>query len=145
MTDPALAAAALAGLTPICLALPESGELPFGVHRRFVVRGKTFAWFNDDHHGDGMTMLVTKAEPGLAETLIADEPGRFLRPAYLGHKGWVGLRLDVGPIDWDKVRGLVTDSYLLIAPKRLAALVVDLPHRASWRPDPALDGANGRP
>ena len=143
MTDPALAAAALAGLTPICLALPEAGELPFGVHRRFVVRGKTFAWFNDDHHGDGMTMLVTKTEPGLAETLIAAEPGRFLRPPYLGHRSWVGLRLDVGPIDWDEVRGLVTDSYLLIAPKRLATLVRDMSQSTEWRADPALVGPNG--
>ncbi len=123
MTDPILAAAALAELTPICLALPEAGEMTFGVHRRFVVRDKTFAWFNDDHHGDGLTVLITKAEPGMAETLIAADPARFLRPPYLGHKGWVSLRLDAGQVDWDEARDLVTDSYLLIAPKRLAALV----------------------
>jgi len=123
VTDPVLATAALARLTPICLALSEAGEMTFGVHRRFVVRDKTFAWFTDDHHGDGMTLLITKAEPGLAETLIAADPARFVRPAYLGHKGWVGLRLDVGPVDCDEVRGLVTDSYHLIAPKRLAAVV----------------------
>ena len=74
MTDPVLAAAALAELTPICLALPEAGEMTFGVHRRFVVREKTFAWFQDDHHGDGMTLLITKAEPGRAETLIGADP-----------------------------------------------------------------------
>jgi len=119
MTDPFLAAAAL---TPICLALPEAGEMTFGVHRRFVVREKTFAWFQGDHHGDGMTLLITKAEPGLAETLIGADPVRFLRPAY-SRTGWVGLRLDVGPIDWEEVHGLVVDSYLLIAPKRLAAVV----------------------
>lgn len=116
-------AAALSALTPICLALPEAGEAAFGVHRRFVVRDKTFAWFNDDHHGDGLTVLIVKAAPGLADALIAADSARFVRPPYLGHKGWVSLRLDVGPVDWDEVRALVTDSYSLIAPKRLAALV----------------------
>jgi hypothetical protein len=31
------------------------------------------------------------------------------------------VRLDAGPIDWDQVAELVTDSYLTVAPKRLAA------------------------
>lgn len=123
MTDPVLAAAALTEIAPICLALPEAEEDAYGPHRWWTVRAKTFARFDDDHHGDGMTMLITKAEPGLAETLVGTDPARFVRPAYLGHKGWVGLRLDVGPVDWDQVRGLVVDSYLLIAPKRLAAVV----------------------
>ena len=44
-------------------------------------------------------------------------------PAYLGPRGWIGLRLDVDPIDWDEVADLVTDSYLRVAPKRLGAQV----------------------
>ena len=43
-------------------------------------------------------------------------------PAYIGSKGWIALRLDRGDIDWDEVTELVTGSYRLIAPKRLAAL-----------------------
>jgi len=43
--------------------------------------------------------------------------------AYIGARGWVGLRLDAGRIDWDLVAELVTDSYLLVAPKRLAGKV----------------------
>jgi predicted DNA-binding protein (MmcQ/YjbR family) len=43
-------------------------------------------------------------------------------PPYVGHAGWVGVRLDDGP-DWDEVRALVLRSYRLIAPKRLAAML----------------------
>jgi hypothetical protein len=41
-------------------------------------------------------------------------------PAYVGPRGWVGLRLDRGRVDWKEVEELVTHSYQLIAPKRLA-------------------------
>ena len=43
-------------------------------------------------------------------------------PPYVGHKGWIGVRLDNDP-DWDEVAALVRRSYRLTAPKRLAALV----------------------
>jgi hypothetical protein len=51
------------------------------------------------------------------------DPNRFYLPAYIGPRGWAGLRLDVGAIDWDEVGELVADSYRLVAPKRLAALI----------------------
>jgi hypothetical protein len=53
--------------------------------------------------------------------MIAADPERFYMPSYIGHRGWVGLRLDTGPVDWTEVADLVTDSYLAVAPKRLAA------------------------
>jgi hypothetical protein len=68
---------------------------------------------------------VAKAAPGEAEDLIAAHPGRYYRPAYLGHRGWVGLRLDAGPVDWAEVDDLVTDSFLRVAPKRLVALLAE--------------------
>jgi hypothetical protein len=43
-------------------------------------------------------------------------------PAYLGPRGWVALRLDIGKVNWDEVADLVAASYRQIAPKRLAAL-----------------------
>lgn len=55
---------------------------------------------------------------GAAEALIAEDPARLYRPAYLGHRGWVGVRLDVAP-DWDEIAGLVFESYCMTAPKRL--------------------------
>jgi predicted DNA-binding protein (MmcQ/YjbR family) len=110
----------LARLTEICASLPEAERELHGRHARFRVRARTFAYFLDDHHGDGRVGLDAKAPEGAAEALIEAEPDRFHRPAYLGHRGWVGLHLDVGEIDWDEVAGVVAQSYMLVAPKRLA-------------------------
>lgn len=60
---------------------------------------------------------------GEGEALVSADPERFYSPAYVGPRGWVGLRLDRGEIDWTEVGDLVIESYLLTAPKRLAAAV----------------------
>jgi hypothetical protein len=70
-----------------------------------------------------MVSLVCKAHPGENESLIASDPERFHMPAYVGRRGWVGVRLDIGEIDWEDLAELVTESYALTAPKRLAAQV----------------------
>jgi hypothetical protein len=109
-----------ARITRICAALPEvavSGEQ----HLAFKVRGKTFAYYLDDHHGDGVVGLCCKAAPGELASLTGAEPDRFYRPAYLGAKGWVGFRLDTPEVDWEQARELVLDAYGLTAPKRLLA------------------------
>ena len=114
----------LTRLAAICAALPEVVVTRSGRHASFRVRGRTVAYFLDDHRGDeGIVGVVCKAAPGWADALVDAEPGRFYRPAYLAHRGWVGLRLDAGPVDWEEVEDLVTESYRLVAPRRLAALV----------------------
>jgi len=57
------------------------------------------------------------------EGLVASDPARYCIPAYLGPKGWVGVRLDVEDVDWDEVRLLLTDAYRLAAPRTLARRV----------------------
>lgn len=113
----------LTRLAAICAAFPEVERERMGVHSRFVVRKKTFAYYLDNHHGDGIVGLCVKVVPGENGELIASDPARFYRPAYLGANGWVGLRLDVGDVDWDEVAAFAANSYRLIAPKRLAALL----------------------
>ena len=111
----------LARLTKIVLALPEAERETHGTHAAFLVRKKRFAYFLDDHHGDGIVALSCRAAPGENTALIASDPERYYMPSYVGPRGWVALRLDVGAVDWEEVRELVTDAYLLTAPKRLAA------------------------
>ena len=111
----------LTRIAAICEAFPEVERERMGVHSRFVVRKKTFAYFLNDHHGDGIVSLCVKVVPGENSELIASDLGRFYLPAYLGANGWVGLRLDVDEIDWDEVAAFAVNSYRLIAPKRLAA------------------------
>lgn len=113
----------LTRLTEIALALPEAVRQCHGSHAAFLVRKKTFAYFLSDHHGDGIVSVTGKALPGDNAALVAAQPGRFYLPAYIGPKGWVALRLDVGKIDWEEVSELVRGSYVLVAPKRLAAQV----------------------
>ncbi len=113
----------LVRLTKVCLALPEAARELAGQHARFQVRDKTFAWYLDDHHGDGIVSVSCKMALDENREVAALDPVRFYLPAYMAHKGWIALRLDVGKIDWNEVEELVAESYRLIAPKRLAALV----------------------
>ncbi|HUJ30640.1 MAG TPA: MmcQ/YjbR family DNA-binding protein [Candidatus Acidoferrum sp.] len=113
----------LTRLTKIALALPESARQVYGSHAQFLVRKKTFAYFLDNHHGDGIVAVTCKVMPGENSALAAAQPARFYLPSYIGPRGWVALRLDAGKIDWDEVRDLLICSYQLCAPKRLAASV----------------------
>jgi hypothetical protein len=113
----------LVQLTAICLGLPEGSRTDQGQHAAFTVRKKAFAYFLNDHHGDGIVSVCAKALPGENNALAAAHPRKFYLPAYIGPRGWIGLRLDRGKIDWNEVRELVTASYLQVAPKRLASQV----------------------
>ena len=112
----------LARLMTVCLALPEAIQEPASRHATFQVRKHVFAYYLNDHHGDGIISVCCKVLPGDNEALIAAHPERFYMPAYIGPRGWVALRLDVGGLDWNEVAELVVGSYQLIAPKRLALL-----------------------
>jgi hypothetical protein len=106
-------------LRAICLALPETVEKEAWGDPTFRVRDKIFAM---EKRGDGRISLWCKAPAGSQMVLVGADPERFFVPPYVGHKGWVGMRLDDNP-DWDEVAELVKRSYRLIAPKRLAALL----------------------
>jgi len=113
----------LTPLTKLALALPETQRKIHSSHAQFLVRKKTFAYFLDNHHGDGIVAVTCKVLPGENAALAKAQPKRYYLPAYIGPRGWVALRLDIGKIDWGEVRELLLTSYLLAAPKRLAALV----------------------
>lgn len=113
----------LTRVSTLCLALPEAAREDRGDHAAFSVRGKKFAYFLNDHHGDGIVSVCTRAFPGESAKLIEAHPRKFYSPAYIGPRGWVGLRLDRGAVDWDEVRDLLTASYLQVTPKKLRAQV----------------------
>jgi hypothetical protein len=107
-------------IAKICLALPAV-QRRTGQHDKFSVRGRTVAYYLDDHHGDGIKAITCKAPPGMRDAMVASDPELYFVPSYLGPKGWVSLRVDRPAIDWDEVAELVTDSYRLVAPKTLVA------------------------
>ncbi len=114
-------AATLERLRAICLALPETSERPsHGSPTWFIREKKSFATLVDDHHGDGRFAVWCAAPPGDQQLLVDADPERFFVPPYVGHRGWLGVRLDRG-IDWDELAGIVEDAYCAVAPKRLLA------------------------
>jgi len=113
----------LTRVTKLALALPETSRQLYGSHAQFLIRKKTFAYFLDNHHGDGIVAIAGKVLPGDNKALVEAQPRRFYLPAYIASRGWVALRLDVGTIDWNEVRELLLGSYTLVAPKRLAERV----------------------
>ncbi|MEZ5145280.1 MAG: MmcQ/YjbR family DNA-binding protein [Acidimicrobiales bacterium] len=116
---------ALARVRRACLELPETTErLSHGAPTFFVRDKKTFVMFVDDHHGDGRLALWCAAPPGAQAELVEQEPERFFRPPYVGHRGWLGVRLDRDP-DWAEVAGIVTEAYRVVAPKTLIARLDD--------------------
>lgn len=101
-------------MTEICMAFPETTNVPFGGHEApaFRVRDKIFVKINEDLGG-----FTCKAPPGVQETLVQSEPNRFYVPPYVGSKGWIGvLFIDV---DRDELAAIAEDSYRMTAPKRL--------------------------
>jgi hypothetical protein len=119
--SPSKQADALACVRERCLALPETNERPSHGAPTFFIRDKsTFVMFLDDHHGDGRLAIWCAAPPGLQATLVDEEPLRFFVPPYVGHRGWVGVRLDIDP-DWDELAGIIEDAYRHVAPKKLVA------------------------
>ena len=110
-------------LWQICLALPESECRLKADHADFRVRGKVFAYFLNSHHGDGIVSVCCKTALGENVDRASREPERFYLPAYIGSRGWIGLRLDRDAVDWREVSDLVEQSYRLAAPKTLVRIL----------------------
>lgn len=106
----------------ICLALPETSERLSHGAPTFFVRKKTFVMVLNDHHADGRFAIWCAAGEGMQAMLVEADPERFFVPPYVGHRGWLGLRLD-REFEWDEIAGIVEDAYLEVAPsgKRPAA------------------------
>lgn len=71
----------------------------------FVRSGRQVAMFADRHHDERVALWVAAA-PGMQESLVGARPERYFRPPYVGHRGWIGVFLDV-ECDWDEVGGLL--------------------------------------
>jgi hypothetical protein len=88
----------------LCLALPLTTErLSHGAPAWFV---RLAIW--------------CRAPPGGQRLLVEEDPVRFFVPPYVGHRGWVGVRLDVD-VDWAEMAEMVEDAYRMVAPKGLVA------------------------
>lgn len=109
-------------LRALCLNLPEVTErLSHGSPTWFVRDKKTLVTLDDHHHGADHLAIWCPAPPGVQAELVEQEPDRFFRPPYVGGRGWLGVRLDIDPLDWDEITLIIEDAYRLVAPKSLVA------------------------
>jgi hypothetical protein len=109
-------------LRGICLALPEATEKLAWGEPTWRVGGRLFAQLDDHHHGADHLAVWLPAPLGEQEATIFTDPARFFRPPYVGHRGWVGVRIDRRP-DWAAVASLVEQAYRQVAPPRLRQAV----------------------
>jgi hypothetical protein len=109
----------LAKLREICLGFPETSErLSHGVPTFFVREKRSFLMVLTNHHGDGRFAIWCAAPDGMQKMLVEADPERFFVPPYVGHRGWLGVRLDRG-IHWDELTGIAEDAYADVAPAKL--------------------------
>ncbi len=101
------------------LAFPEATEdFPWG-HSALKVRGKTFAWLNQDEAAFSMTVKLPVSRD-FAETFDWAEPAGY----GLGRSGWISCRFGPGEApDLDLLQRWIAESYRAVAPKKLAALL----------------------
>ena len=104
----------------ICLALPEVTEKLSHGAPSFFVRKQFLMLWPDGHHHEEVPHLWCAAPPGVQAELVTSEPGRFFRPPYVGHRGWIGLRLD-GRIDRAELSAICEEAYRTVAPRTLVA------------------------
>ena len=103
----------------ICLELPETSERLSHGAPTFFIRGKrAFLMVLTNHHGDGRFAIWCAAADGMQKMLVDADPERFFVPPYVGHRGWLGVRLDRG-IDWGELAGIAEDAYAEVAPPKL--------------------------
>jgi hypothetical protein len=109
----------LSRIRRICLALPETSERPSHGAPTFFVRGKrAFVMVVTNHHGDGRFAIWCAAPDGMQRSLVEADPERFFVPPYVGHRGWLGVRLDRA-LDWNELAGICEDAYAEMAPPGL--------------------------
>lgn len=122
----------------VCLWFPETEEVLGHGSPDFRVKGKTFATYVINHHGDGRIALLLNAPEGAQAHYVKQEPKHFFVPPYVGPRGWLGVSLDKG-ISWKTVARLVREAYTKVAPasltKSLGATIEITPPTATLKPE----------
>ena len=125
----------VAELRSVCLGLPEAYEEPAWVGTRWRIRKRTFAHVLTVDSGwppayaravgtDGPISVVTFRSSGPELDVLRSAGHPFFGPRW--GSDVVGMVLEAG-VDWNEVAELITESYCVLAPKRLVE-VVDRPN-----------------
>lgn len=104
----------------VLMSFPETEEVLSHGSPSFKVRGRTFATYTINHHGDGRVALNLDSPAGAQELYTEMEPEYYFVPPYTGPKGWLGIELDKG-LPWRTVATRVREAYEKAAPRELVA------------------------
>jgi len=108
----------------IVFSLPETEEVLSHGSPSFRVRGRTFATFTVNHHGDGRVALNVQAPPGAQQLCTERDPEHYFVPAYTGPRGWLGIDLNKG-LSWKAIAARVREAYEAAAPPELTRSLGD--------------------
>jgi len=112
-------------LEEIASRLPEAVRVDieaWGGEPTFRVNGKNFVFTNPE-----ATSLSVKLSREEAEAVVATDPGAAPTGYGLGRSGWVTVAVGAraSKTRWREVEEWVRTSYTLVAPKKLARIVLD--------------------
>jgi predicted DNA-binding protein (MmcQ/YjbR family) len=121
----------VAELRSVCLGLPEAYEEPAWVGTRWRIRKRTFAHVLTVDSGwppayaraagtNGPITVLTFRSSGQELNALRSAGHPFFEPRWRADE--VGMVLDAA-VDWDEVAELLTESYCVLAPKKLVELV----------------------
>ena len=117
-----------ARVSTLCLALPEvtvrvdaSRVRARSTAHSFDIRRRSFCLLVavEDPAGQPVPLLVLRADPDERKVLLSSGHPFFAPRA---GRGRIGVVL-TDDTDWEEIRELVTDSYRILAPKKLSALL----------------------
>ena len=105
----------------ICMSLPEAAEkLSHGSPAFFIEKGKVYAYYWHNHHGDGHTSVIVKTSGREEQAMLVEmDPDFYHVPPYLGPSGWIAMELNGEATDWDRVGDRIAMSWEMVAPRRL--------------------------
>jgi hypothetical protein len=107
-------------LRTVCLGLPETSEEQAWSGRRWCIRRRTFAHVLTIDSDEGPTTVLTFRSDGAELEVLHASGHPFFRPGWGANT--VGMVLG-DDVDWVEVAELLTESYCVLAPKKLAALI----------------------
>lgn len=118
-------AADVARLRAIAGTFPRTAEkVSHGMPVFYIDKGRTFAWYTHDHHGDGRSAVLVKTSGADEQAVLVEaDPALYFLPAYMAPSGWIGIRTDIDATDWAHIADRVASSWRMVAPRKLLELL----------------------
>jgi hypothetical protein len=101
-----------------CQTLLEVSEGVIHGDPAFFVGTKCFAYLRSDHHGTRGLALWCASSAEFRAAMLTRDPITYFVPPYVGHRGWLGVRLEK-ELTRDTLENHLLEAYCCVAPPRL--------------------------